>query len=224
MLSLNACSIFKSDKESVEGLSLIDDQHYYANRIFLQREHELSDLELTHNYSWIEEYSNSRVDSENKEALRSAYELLVRDQVEQAKTLLLRVLANNDSQSEAKIMLRSIADHDEDVESSQIDMIRIGLGENWQSLAQKYYGSPLQFYSLVRLNKRKAADDLQPGQILKVPNQNSLSRIGSLSNKTPESISRSPHENSQVLPLNKLDKLPDSLNVRANPLSSSLFK
>jgi len=167
-VTLNACALFSNNKPSVDELPLIDQRHYFSKRIFLDSEYEISTLELTSNYSWINELEAPDQSSAEDEAVQSAYTLLLHDQVSQAKNLLLRILAREQNQPAAKTLLASI-DEESDVNNARGESIRVAVGDSWQSLAQKYYGSPLRFYNLVRLNKSKAAIALKPGQLIKVP-------------------------------------------------------
>jgi len=170
---LGACSINKNGNVSVYDLRLVDSHHYYAQRIYLDRESDLTTLELTSHYSWIDQFEKEAGQSADEEDLQTAYTYLTHDQVLQAKTLLLEILARNENQALAKILLSSTdsLQATASLNSENLISIKVSVGESWQSLAQKIYGSPLYFYRLVLMNKAKASVPLQPGQTIKTPGQ-----------------------------------------------------
>ena len=206
-LALNACSYFKNTKPSIDNLLLIDDHHYYAQRIYLDSESEISTLELNSNYSWIDQFAENRYQSDEEEAVQTAYTLLLHDQVTQAKNVLLRILANNNDNEAAKILLSSIESEVTATLSGKttIELTRVRLGESWQSLAQKIFGSPLHFYRLVRLNHGKAALALKPGQRIKIP-RGSAALNSETKPFTDDALSHLP------LPANNLDSVGNLLN------------
>jgi len=180
---LCACSFFKSNandsaddnssanKESVDTLTLVDEQHYLVNRLYLDSESLLNRTVVTQQFAWLGSLDDRHSRSQQNLDLQSAYDLLRHDKVVEAKSLLQNILAEYEDYQPAKVLYDAIVSNDEKVDVSRDNgrKMEVGVGDSWQSLAQKFYGSPLQFYRLVRLNHAKASQQLEPGQVITVP-------------------------------------------------------
>lgn len=179
VFSLCACSFFKlnaddnsnASQASVDALTLVDEQHYVVNRLYLDSESSLNSTVVTQQFAWLGSLDDRRSRSQQDLDLQSAYDLLRHDKVVEAQSLLQNILAEHADYQPAKVLYDAIVSSDENIDASHENggKMEVAVGDSWQSLAQKFYGSPLQFYRLVRLNHAKASQELEPGQVITVP-------------------------------------------------------
>lgn len=182
MLLLSSCSYFSSNassahakrvvdsSKSADQLTLIDEQHYYVNQLYLDSESSLDSSVVTQQFAWLTRFDERRSRSQQDLALQSAYELLMHDKVREAKNLLQGMMQDHADYQPAKLLYDTLVSNDPSDDELAGEKVVVSVGDSWQSLAQKYYASPLQFYRLVRMNHAKASQQLEPGQLIIVPN------------------------------------------------------